>query len=47
MKEFGEGSNDDWIISFINHANIHDEMMEHTKIIDETMRKMREKPQKK
>lgn len=47
LKEFSEDSNDDWIISFINHANIRDEMMEHTKIIEETMRQMREKSQKK
>lgn len=47
IKEFSEESNNDWIISFINHANIHDEMIEHTKFIEETMRQIREKQQKK
>lgn len=47
MKEFSEDSNDDWIVSFLNHVSIRDEMMEQTKGFDEMMRKIREQNQKK
>lgn len=47
VKEFSEGNNDDWIISYINHASIRDEMNEQTKGFQEMMQKMREQNQKK
>lgn len=38
-KEFSNDTNGDWIVTFINHVNIADEMLEQTKEIEEMMRK--------
>ncbi|XP_055319516.1 uncharacterized protein LOC129577078 [Sitodiplosis mosellana] len=38
-KGFSKDSNNDWIVSYINHVNISDEMREQTKGIEEMMKK--------
>lgn len=38
-KEFAGDSSGDWIVTYINHVNISDEMMEQTKGIEEMMQK--------
>lgn len=43
VKEFAEGANDDWIICHINHASIHDEMLDAKGGIDDLMQKIRGK----
>lgn len=42
-KEFSKDSDNDWIVSYVNHVNILDEMCEQTKAIEEMMKKNREK----
>lgn len=39
VKEFSQGSSDDWIITSINHVNIRDEMMEQFKMFENIMNK--------
>lgn len=38
-KEFSDDTNGDWIVTYINHVNISDEMMEQTKGIEEMVQK--------